>query len=147
MRRAQIGSVYKTIGSGAGIALQLIGRHNVVGDIARVCKLDDRKSDICAAIETIFIIGFPFSAAIKDGYLKYMTECEVPLNLTEIKFRFPNINQKGGVASWTILSNEGQEIVKSLDREQLKYPLAYAVNVQKLEELIAINWDGKGVIS
>ena len=147
MRRAKIGSVYKTIESGADIVLQLIGRHNVIGDIARVCKLDDGKSDICAEIETIFIIGFPFSAAIKDGYLKYMTECQVPINLTEMKFRFPNIARGGAVASWTILSNEGQEIVKSLDQEQFKYPLAYAVNVQKLKELIAINWDGKAVIS
>jgi hypothetical protein len=145
MKKVKIGSVYKTTGLREDIALQFIGHNNVIGDIARVCRLVNA-SDACKEVETLFIIGFPFSHAIKGGYLRYVADCQVPTNLIEIRFRFPN-TMKGCVTSWTILSNEGQKIVRSLDQDQLKYPLAYAVNVEKLEELVNKNWDGKEELS
>jgi hypothetical protein len=146
MRKAQIGSVFTAIEAGRGIALQLIGRSNVIGDIARVCRYTDTSSNICDQIKTLFVIGFPFGAAIKDGYLEYIANCSIPDKLQSMKFRFPNIAPGNNIASWTILTDAGQQIVTTLNLEQITYPLAYAVNIQKLEELIARDWNGNELI-
>jgi hypothetical protein len=146
MRKHQVGSVYRTTGSGDGIVLQLVGRNDVIGDIARVGRLKDKSLD-GDKIETLFIIGFPFIPAIKDGYLRYMESLPIPDGIKTMKFRFPNIKPGGAVVSWTILAVDGQKIVSTLDRDQLEYPLAYAVNIQKLEELIEEGWSGKELIS
>lgn len=45
----------------------------------------------------------------------------------------------GGLASWTILTDVGRQIVTELNQEQRGYYLAYAINILKLEELIKNN--------
>ena len=147
MSKMDIGSLFVAEEAGKDIAVQLIGRNGVIGDIARVCRFDGLSLSICDHLKTMFIIGFPFSAAVKDGYLRYVSDCPIPEELRGMKFRFPNTARSGEVTSWTILSDEGQIISATLNQDQLCYPLAYAVNIEKLEELISSGWDGKYSIS
>jgi hypothetical protein len=146
MKKAQIGSVFTANEAGRDIFLQLVGRSSVIGDIARVCRSSDSSLNICDRIKTLFIIGFPFTAAIKDGYLEHFENCSIPDELQLMQFRFPNVAPGNKIASWTILKNTGQQILNELSQEQMSYPLAYAVNIEKLEELIRSDWNGRDLI-
>jgi len=146
MVKSKIGSVYTFAGRDEVEVVQLISFNNIIGEIVRVGKIS-KETTGGYHIDTDFIIGFPLRAAIKGGYLKHLTDLPIPEGMKETKFRFPNLKPGGVVASWTILSQDGQVIVKSLDEEQKKYPLAYAVNIEKLEELLSNGWNGGDLIS
>jgi hypothetical protein len=144
MARPKLGSVYITPDFERNVVLQLVGRDNVIGDIARVGRIVGSSDNICNRLCTLFVIGFPFRAGIADKYLEFIGECPIPDELLELKFRWPNYKiGTTDIASWSVLENGKQSIRASLNSEERDYPIAYAVNVQKLEELIKSDWDGK----
>ena len=145
--RPKIGSVYETPEFRPDIVVQLVGDHEIVGQIARVCHLNSDIFSSCDEMATLFVIGFPFSKAVKDGYLKYVGTCAVPDEVITGNFRSPNFKiGSHEIGSWVVLEGNKQIIVKSLSVQQCFYPFASAVNYKKLEELVDVGWNGKDPI-
>lgn len=144
MRKPPIGSVFRLPEFRPDAAIQYLGDDDVLGEIARVFLVRAGQNDVCAETCTMFVIAFPVKAAAKEGYLQYVGQCEIAAAHRSIAFRGPN-QQPGTreILSWSIFKDGKQTIVKTLDGEQSKYPLAYAVNIDKLEELIDRGWDGR----
>lgn len=143
MRKPAVGSVFRLAGFRPDAAIQYVGDDGILGEIARVFLVRAGQDDLCAETSTMFVIGFPVRAAAKEGYLQYVARCEVAAAHRSIPFRVPNKRPgTSEIVSWSIFKDGKQTIVRSLDREQRGYPLAYAVNVQKLEELVDRGWDG-----
>ncbi|HEY1605145.1 MAG TPA: hypothetical protein VGF77_06065 [Allosphingosinicella sp.] len=144
MRNPRLGSVYITPELDRNIVLQFIGRNKIIGSIARVARVLGGYESICDGMCTLFVIGFPFRAAIADKYLEFSGECPIQDEMRDLKFRFPNYRiGSTEIVSWSIIENDKQVIKSSLNHDEYNYPLAYTINIKKLEELVISNWDGK----
>ena len=138
----KIGSIYTTSELDKDIVLQFVGKNKTLGSIARIGRIS-AGNDICSSISTLFVVGFPIGTAISSGYLRLIGRCAIPEQLCNIKFKWPNRRiATHEIVSWSILDNDKQLIRPSLTPEERDYPLAYIIDIAKLEELVRTGWDG-----
>jgi len=145
MKRAKKGDLYKLIYKGKYYAVQFLETNATFGEVVSVFRLSEKNVDEFGNAQEIFSLLFPVNAAVREGYLKYVGNYDVLKKYqSQIKLRYPNSEHpSGSVVSWTIVEQGSRYRLKDLQARDYDYPIAIAVNIEKLEELIDIGWDGR----
>ncbi len=122
MKRPKPGDSYTASEAGPDVFITYIGEHPVIGQMIDVGLVDKINSDD-ANPEHLFYIGFPVSAAVKDGYLSFQRKTDLNVFAPSLTLRYPNFRiGTHDVASWTVVHPDKREILKIINKEQESYP-------------------------
>ncbi len=147
MKRPKPGDSYFAPEAGPDVVITYIGKHKTIGQMIDVGVLAEADDGDDSNIHHLFYIGFPVSAAIKDGYLSFCGKVHTNVSAENFTLRYPNFRiATKDIASWTIVHADRNEILKKLDDSHQDLPLAYMVNIELLNELIEKRWDGRTVL-